>query len=254
MPAFVRNVKEIKIHRKKHKRFTMADIGRLEQRLEQVEYYTSLSLLEQDTANLQVTDSDGLNRFKSGFFVDNFKKHDSHQIGHPDFSASIDQRDGILRPGHYTTCLDLVVGSRSFIGIGTTANPTLDINFLDDIDGDNIKKTGRLLTLDYTEREFIKQPMASRLENLNPYLIVYYSGSIKLNPDSDTWTDTKFVDANVIMKTEEYDLAVRELGIDTQTGLGEQQWGSWQTDWAGQQVVNSFTRTSVQKLGTMSAS
>ena len=47
----------------------MADIGRLEQRLEQVEYYTSLSLLEQDTANLQVTDSDGLNRFKSGIFV-----------------------------------------------------------------------------------------------------------------------------------------------------------------------------------------
>ena len=95
--------------------------------------------------------------------------------------------------------------------------------------------------------------MASRLENLNPYLIVYYSGSIKLNPDSDTWTDTKFVDANVIMKTDEYDLAVRELGIDTQTGLGEQQWGSWQTDWSGQQVVNSFTRTSVQNMGTMSS-
>ena len=252
LPAFVRDVREIKIHRKKHKRFTMADIGRLEQRLEQVEYYTSLSLLEQDTANLQVTDSDGLNRFKSGFFVDNFKKHDSHQIGHPDFSASIDQRDGILRPGHYTTCLDLVVGSRSFIGIGTTANPTLDINFLDDIDGDNIKKTGRLLTLDYTEREFIKQPMASRLENLNPYLIVYYSGSIKLNPDSDTWTDTKFVDANVVMNTSEYDLAVRDLGINTQTGLGEAQWGSWQTDWSGQQVTNSFTRTATRNMGTMS--
>ena len=145
----------------------------------------------------------------------------------------------------------MVVGSRSFIGIGTTANPTLDINFLDDIDGDNIKKTGRLLTLDYEEVEFIKQPMASRLENLNPYLIVYYSGSIKLNPDSDTWTDTKFVDANVVMNTQEYDLAVKELGIDTQTGLGEPQWGSWQTDWAGQQVVNSFTRTSVQNLGNM---
>ena len=39
---------------------------------------------------------------------------------------------GYLRPGHYTTCLDLIVGSKSFIGIGTTANPTLDINFLTD--------------------------------------------------------------------------------------------------------------------------
>ena len=230
----------------------MADIGRLEKRLEQVEYYTSLSLLEQDTANMQITDADGLNRFKSGFFVDNFKKHDSHQIGHPDFSASIDQKDGLLRPGHYTTCLDLVVGSRSFIGIGTTANPTLDINFLTDIDGDNVKKTGRLLTLDYTEQEYIKQSFASRLVNLNPYLIIYYSGSIKLSPDSDTWTDTKFVDANVIMKTEEYDLAVQELGIDTQTGLGEAQWGSWQTDWVGEQVLDSFTKTSTSNVAKMS--
>ena len=95
LPAFVRNVSEIKINRTKHKRFTMSDIGRLEKRLEQVEYYTSLSLLEQDTANLQITDADGLNRFKSGFFVDNFKKHASHQIGHPDFSASIDQKKDI---------------------------------------------------------------------------------------------------------------------------------------------------------------
>ncbi len=78
-------------------------------------------------------------------------------------------------------------------------------------------------------------------------------GSIKLNSDSDTWTDTKFVDANVVMNTSEYDMAVRDLGINTQTGLGEQQWGSWQTDWAGQQVVNSFTRTSVQNRGNMSA-
>ena len=201
---------------------------------------------------MQITDADGLNRFKSGFFVDNFKKHDSHQIGHPDFSASIDAKNGHLRPGHYTTCLDLVVGSRSFIGIGTTANPTLDINYLTDIDGDNIKKTGRLLTLDYTEEEFIKQSFASRLENLNPYLIVYYSGTIKLSPDSDTWTDTKFVDANIIMKTEEYDLAIKELGINTQTGLGEAQWGSWQTDWVGEQVVDSYTKTSTGNIAKMS--
>ena len=114
--------------RTNHKRFTMSDIGRLEKRLNSVEYYTRLSLLETDTANLTITDANGLNRFKSGFFVDNFKKHNAHQIAHPDFSASTDAKNGYLRPGHYTTCLDLVVGSRSFIGIGTTANPTLDLN------------------------------------------------------------------------------------------------------------------------------
>jgi len=252
MPAFVKSVDEVKIVRTKHKRFTMADIGRLEKRLDQVEYYTSLSLLETDTANLQITDANGLNRFKSGFFVDNFKKHESHQIGHPDFSASIDAENGYLRPGHYTTCLDLIVGSKSFIGIGTTANPTLDINHLDDIDGDNIKKTGRLLTLDYTETDFIKQIYASRVENVNPYLIVYYSGDMKINPDSDTWTDTKKVDAKITENTEQYDAAVRRLGINVQTGFSEVDWGSWQTDWRGTSVGRTWTESSSRNFGETS--
>ena len=251
MPAFVDDIRQVRIVRTKHKRFTMADIGRLEKRLQNVEYYTSLSLLETDTANLQITDSDGLNRFKSGFFVDNFKKHAAHQIGHPDFSSSIDAKNGYLRPSHYTTCLDLIVGSRSFIGIGTTANPTLDINHLNDIDGENIRKTGRLLTLDYNEEEYIKQIYASRIENLNPYLIVFYSGSIAINPESDVWTDTKRVDANIIEKTEEYDAAVARLGIDTQTGFGEAEWGSWQSDWSSERVTRTWDEESWSNLGTI---
>ena len=78
-----------------------------------------------------------------------------------------------------------------------------------DIDGQNIRKTGRLLTLDYSETDYITQPYASRVENVNPYLIVFYQGDIKLNPDSDTWTDTKRVDANVIEQTGEYDQAIQ---------------------------------------------
>ena len=98
LPAYLRDISQVKMIRTKHKRFTMADIGRLEKRLESVEYYTRLSLLETDTANLNITDANGLNRFKSGFFVDNFKKHASHQIDHPDFSASTDAKRGYLRP------------------------------------------------------------------------------------------------------------------------------------------------------------
>jgi len=243
LPPAIQNATNAKIVRTKHKRFTMADIGRLEKRVEQVEYYTALSLLEQDTKTMQITDANGFNRFKSGFFVDNFKKHESHQIAHPDFSASIDAENGYLRPGHYTTCLDLIVGSKSFIGIGTTANPTLDINFLTDIDGENIRKTSSLLTLDYTETEFVKQIYASRVENLNPYLIVYYAGEMKVNPDSDTWVDTKRLDANIIEKNEEYNKAIAKYGINVQTGFSEVDWGSWQTDHVGQTVHESRTET-----------
>ena len=251
MPPFVDNVNQIKMIRTKHKRFTMADIGRLEKRLDNVEYYTRLSLLESDTANLTITDANGLNRFKSGFFVDNFKKHEAHQISHPDFSASIDAKNGYLRPGHYTTCLDLVVGSRSFIGIGTTANPTLDLNHITDVDGENIKKSGRLLTLDYTEIEMLKQVYASRVENVNPYLIVYYSGDMEISPDSDIWMDTKRVEANVTVDTAMYDNTVAMLGIDEQTGFSEVNWGAWETNWTSEEVESTWTETTEKELGTV---
>ena len=52
------------IVRSDHKRYTMKDIGQLERRLDQVEYYTSLNMLETDTINTQILDASGKNRFK----------------------------------------------------------------------------------------------------------------------------------------------------------------------------------------------
>ena len=246
MPAYVSNIKEVMVETTPHKRFTMADIGRLEDRLKTVEYYTRLSLLELDTASMQVTDANGFDRFKSGFFVDNFKSHDSHQIAHPDFSVSIDKEEGHLRPGHYTTSLDLVVGSMSYIGIGTTADPTVDISEATDIDGQNIRRNGPLLTLDYEEVPMFKQVYASRVENVNPFLIVYYAGDMTINPDSDTWMDTKRLAPNKVVNSEAYDKALAKYNINPNTGLGPMEWGSWKTDWTGTSVLGTREKTTKQ--------
>ena len=40
----------------------MKDIGKIERRLQHVEYYTSLNLLERSAKDLEVTDAAGLNR------------------------------------------------------------------------------------------------------------------------------------------------------------------------------------------------
>ena len=50
----------------------MSDIAKIEQRVKNLEYYTSLNILESATLNQFVPDANGLNRFKSGIFVDNF--------------------------------------------------------------------------------------------------------------------------------------------------------------------------------------
>ena len=50
----------------------MSDISKLEQRIKSLEYYTSLNQLESRTLNQFIPDANGLNRFRSGLFVDNF--------------------------------------------------------------------------------------------------------------------------------------------------------------------------------------
>ena len=53
-------------------------------------------MLEKDTQTLQVLDADGLDRFKSGFLVDNFRGHKVGDVTHPDYNVAIDTKLGHL--------------------------------------------------------------------------------------------------------------------------------------------------------------
>ena len=69
LPPYLFNPEQADIRAHEYKRFQMVDIKNLENRIKNLEYYTALTLLETNTANLFVSDGDGLNRFKSGFFL-----------------------------------------------------------------------------------------------------------------------------------------------------------------------------------------
>ena len=73
LPAYLYDVDDAEIRAVDNRRYTMRDIGKLEDRIETLEETTSLSLLELDTKTFQVRDVDNLDRFKSGFFVDDFR-------------------------------------------------------------------------------------------------------------------------------------------------------------------------------------
>ena len=73
IPVFTQSSKDVRITPIDNRRYTMKDIGKLEKRIDRLEYYTTLSILEQQALNMQVTDVVGKNRFKSGFIVDNLK-------------------------------------------------------------------------------------------------------------------------------------------------------------------------------------
>ena len=81
MNPYVYDTATVKLDLAKHKRFRMKDIATIEDRVKNVEYYTSLSLLEVETSNMSLRDPQtNLDRFKSGFFVDNFKSVSSGDV------------------------------------------------------------------------------------------------------------------------------------------------------------------------------
>ena len=70
----------------------------LKDRLENIETQTALSLLERDAESFEIQDANGLNRFKSGFIVDNFGGHRVGDVLHKDYEVAIDMENNLLRP------------------------------------------------------------------------------------------------------------------------------------------------------------
>jgi len=234
LPPYLADVTKTSIELFEHKRYQMKDIAKLETRLTRLENHTVLNLLEIDTNNFKVKDANGLDRFKSGFFVDNFR---STQFQNKTISIknSIDVAKSELRPSPYCTSLDLMIGSKSLVGIGQSVDPAADPKFVTDLVANNVRRTGQLITLDYVDDSYIIQPYATRVENVTPYLVTKYVGSIQLYPSSDTWTDQVRLDPKTI-SVDTYASTVQQLassGFDPQSGSTAPFWGSWETTWTG---------------------
>ena len=247
LPPYLCNINDINISLAEHKRYRMVDIQGLERRIENLEYYTALSLLEVDTSNLLIQDANGLNRFKAGFFVDDFSSTVS-QKKVTGVKNSIDISNSQLRPTHYTTQTDLIIGTNTLIGIGTEANPLADSRFDGNLIGSGVKRTGQVLTLDYQEVSEINQPYSTRVQNVTPYSVSYYGGTIELFPSSDVWVDQVRLGAKTINAEGNYTETVLQLqkdGFDAQTGFGSVVWDSWQTVWTGEDTSKT-TRTTTQ--------
>ena len=98
---YVLSTNDVDFTKTNNRRYTMKDIGKLENRINNMEYYTALSLLEKEAQSLEIQDSNGLNRFKSGILVDNFRGHATGDVNHPDYRAAVDMQTGELRPKYY---------------------------------------------------------------------------------------------------------------------------------------------------------
>jgi len=245
LPPYLYVPEEASLQFMEYKRYRMIDIKKLEDRLKGLEYYTALSLLETNTSNLFVPDGDGLNRFKSGFYVDNFSSFQPQESRHT-INNSIDPLNKELRPRHYTNSIDLIFGPV------VNVDASEDKNF-SEIEGTNVRKNNDVVTLDYSEVEYIKQTFATRSESVTPFLISFWQGSMELTPASDTWVDTARLEAKVIDVEGDYQAtmaaAAQNDGVDPQTGLGPILWNSWETTWTGKDVTETKVRREINNEG-----
>lgn len=220
LPPFLSDPDDARVTFPSYRRYTMEDIGRLEDRIKNLEYYTQLSLLEMSTASLSVKDeSTGLDRFKSGFFVDNFKSHAAHDL--KGFKGSIDLEEGVFRPSHYTTGVDL------FLGSDIIYDPNEDNKNKDGLLSPGIRKTGDLLTLDYEEVDGLESKFATTTMEINPFDVENWIGIIDLNPSSDVWIEEKRVSATEQDIKADYSVLIDIFQDDPDPGFVPIDWKSW---------------------------
>ena len=217
-----------------HKRYTMKDIGNLEGRIKNLEEYTTLNLLETDTNNLAIKDPNtGLDKFKSGFFVDNFRNHASHNLT-GDSNFDIDLSRGELRPRTTERNASLGFETKSTKSSPTTA----DYSIVDDFASPNVTRNGSVLTLSFDEVEFINQPDATRVENVNPFLVTNYVGSIELNPATDFWIEEVPLETPDIVQIDSiYNGLADVFGVGENGGMARSIFNSSETTWTGVETV-----------------
>ncbi len=168
VPPYTKRAADVIVRNVNNRRYTMRDIGEIVERVERVEYFSALSEAEKSVIDMTITDpSTGLSRFKSGYLIDSF---DNNTTG--DF----------LRDGFSTAY------KQSFLTPKVEREEVL-LNYNESA-STNVAFVGGKFMLPYSETAIIQQPFASKVNNLNPFLMVSWNGTMKLEPSQDLWSET----------------------------------------------------------------
>lgn len=136
------------------KRYTMFDISKIDRRVQAVEYYTSLNLLEVNSKDLVIkSDITGNDRFKNGFFVDSFNDSTLAQTDDNEFMAGYDKENSAIIPQFQQTVIPLINS-----------------------------ETNDLITLTPTEALFITQPKSSKNRQCADVTWNYLNAVISCSP------------------------------------------------------------------------
>ena len=150
-----------KIRATQLKRYSMADIAKIDKRIDNLEYYSSFNMLEKQASDLTLpgrTDA-ALNRFKNGFLVDNFSSRTTGNPLNSEFKAGYDTARKTLSPKWELYSLKLKQES-----------------------GSRIATRGDLTMLNYSQFKLLSQPLATQTRKCTS-AFWEYNGTLTLYPD-----------------------------------------------------------------------
>ena len=204
--------KHIDLFYNKNRRYTMRDIGEIEKRVDKVEYYTTLNLLEQQASSLEIQDANGLNKFKNGIFADSFTSRFNSELTNVDNTFAVDRELSECRPRFITKYIDFSLTGATPAGLTFASNG--------------------LALCNYTTEIFIEQQLASRFVNVNPYDVVTFVGNMNLIPSTDDWIDVE-VRPDAIINIDNVQSGIND-GESIELGTA---WNDWETTWTGRPIT-----------------
>lgn len=191
---------DIQVRAIEHKLYTMKDIAKLDNKLEDLKEFTELNIAELRALHEPSLDENGDARPESGIVVDDATDQTGSDTNNDDYHASIDPENSLIRPECDENNVRLVLENTLSSGIVKK--------------GDNVY-------LNYTESTWQNQDLASRFVNINPFGLVDNVGTIKMSPSSDEWKDA-VQDASKAIEGSNR-LARRQAFL----------WNNWQWNWKG---------------------
>lgn len=183
-----------------NRRYTMRDIGEIENSVENVERDRYLEVLQSDTIARGAAVS--TNIIESSAMVDDFSTHAFADVSNRDHNCSMDYVNRGLKPAFETRGVDL---TQNTLGTGLTMS------------------SDRVITYNYTSANTFRGATGTGTLAVNPFGITDFLGFVKIEPKADFFYDTS-QNPNVLVnefgENNQYFITTRSWGAGRSAGFG----------------------------------
>jgi hypothetical protein len=155
-----------------NRRYRMKDIGALDQRVSSLEYYTTLTRLEQKATQLNIPDENGVDRFKNGFFVDPLDNQNLSRFNDYEHTVVIDQTEGVARPPVSVETVSIEVNNANSTSTSVIRNTANNISYSKNFITVGYDANTKFASQEYSTREILIDPDDK-----------YQNGSVELDKD-----------------------------------------------------------------------